>query len=269
MEATLNPLELVDPNEFRGGVRKYPNFVPVIPEGATPEDDEYYIVHYEESMSEVPAHYWQKEYLGNALKAAQPERWVVGECCLYLDRAEPTRFKVPDILITRGAPNTEKLRTYVLWRDPAVVFVAEVLSDDNTQAEVDDKQVRYERAGILEFLVVDPEACRFTLYELHRGGYRAVAPNAHGRCWSQELGIWFGADEDGFVWVYGQDGRRSGTYLEERTRAEQERSRAEQERTRAEQERTRAEQERSRAEAAEAQVAELLARLKAMEPPPD
>jgi Uma2 family endonuclease len=278
--------ELEEHDEFPGGLRKYPDFVPRIPEGATPEDDEYYIVHYEESMAETPPHYRQKAYVIDALKALQPDRWTVGECCLYFDRSQPTQFKAPDVLATLGGPNTEEERTYVMWRDPPVLLVGEIRSKDNTKAQIAEKTLVYAAAGIPEMLAIDPEGCRFELRELHRGQYRPVPPDRDGRCWSSVWDAWFGMDENCFVWVYAPDGSRVGTHFEERERAErehlraeEERSRAEQERSRAEQEqlraeqeqlraeheRSRAEQERSRAEQAEAQVAALLERLKQLE----
>jgi len=56
--------------------------------------------------------------------------------------------------------------------------------------------------------------------------YRAVPPEAGGRIWSEQLALWLGYDEDGFLRLYTREGEMLLTQEEEAERADAEAQRA-------------------------------------------
>jgi hypothetical protein len=141
-----------------------------------------------------------------------------------------------------------------------VVF--EILSPGNTIAGMTRQFRFYERHGVEEYYLYDPDSGELSGWQRQGETLEEIA-SMEG--WiSPRLGVRFELDS-GTLQVYQPDGERFATYVElmqqreqERQRAEQEHQRAEQEHQRAEQERQRAEQEHQRAEQ-ERQRAERLA----------
>ncbi len=118
----------------------------------------------------------------------------------------------------------------------------------------------YERIlQVPTYIIFEPEGGLLEVYRLQEGRYELELPDAEGRHWMAEMGLFLG------TWRGEKEGR-SGYWLrwwdaegnlllwgverieQEQQRAEQEHQRAEQEHQRAEQEQQRAEQERQRAE---------------------
>src|SRR5262249_43108876 len=122
-----------------------------------------------------------------------------------------------------------------------------------------------------EYFLQDPDQVKLEGFRLIGGTYQSIVPNAHGRLWSErlgvELGLWRGIyrrEENTWVRLFDRDGRLVPTADE---RAEAERQRAEAERRHAEIERQRADAERQRADAAEVDAAAAraeVARLRAL-----
>jgi len=66
-----------------------------------------------------------------------------------------------------------------------------------------------------EHLFYDPEGIALKLRRLGPAGYEEVTPDAQGRVRSEQLGLEFGLDADGFLWVYTVQGERLMTHEEE------------------------------------------------------
>jgi Uma2 family endonuclease len=188
-----------------------------------------------------------KEGLG-VLFADRPDVFVAGDLLWYPVEGDPTTRTAPDALVAFGRPKGYR-GFYRQWEEggiaPQVVF--EVLSPGNRAGEMARKLEFYQRFGVEEYYIYDPD--RVTLE-----GWRRVAdrleriPEPDG--WSSpRLGIRF--DLSGpELRIIRPDGRPFLTFEEtERQRTEAERQRAGAERQRAEAERQRAEAERQRAEA--------------------
>ncbi len=188
----------------------------------------------------------------DALFADDPQIFVAGDL-LWYPVEKSLKSQAPDVMVAIGRPKGDR-RSYKQWEEgniaPQVVF--EILSHNNTATEMKEKYDFYQRHGVEEYYLYDPEKNK--LQGWLRQGERLVAI-ATMRGWvSPRLGIRFDTS-NGTLDLYSPNGQRFESYVENSRRAEQEALRAEQEARRAEQEAQRAEQEAQRAEQ-EAQRAE-------------
>jgi Uma2 family endonuclease len=182
-----------------------------------------------------------------SLFANDPNVFVAGDLLWYPVEGNNKIRNAPDALVVFGRPKGDR-GSYQQWREdniaPQVVF--EVLSPGNTQTEMNKKLLFYDRYGVEEYYLYDPDKNDLSGWLRQEGRLDVIDPIAD---WvSPRLGIRF--DLSGSVL---QIVRPDGTIF----------TTLEQERQRAEQERQRAEQERQRAEQAEQQAARLAERLRA------
>jgi len=181
-----------------------------------------------------------------------PNVFVAGDLLWYPVQGSLIR-QAPDIMVAFGRPKNHR-RSYKQWEEnniaPQVVF--EILSKSNTRQEMEDKLTFYDRYGVLEYYLYDPQKNRL------KGWVRVndrLASIVQTNGWlSPQLGVRL-ETSSGDLELYRPDGKRFESFVEIAQRAEQEAQRAEQEAQRAEQEAQRAEQEAQRAEQ-EAQRAE-------------
>ncbi len=223
-----------------------------------------------------------------ALFADNPHVFVAGDLLWYPVEGDNKTRIAPDALVAFGRPQGHR-GSYKQWEEggvaPQVVF--EVMSPGNTRREMADKLAFYDRYGVEEYYLYDPD--RGTLQGWLRQGGR-LAPIARMRDWtSPRLGVRF--DLDGMdLRLTAPSGQRLVSYVEvvqqaksatqwaereaqraeheaqraeyEAQRAEHEEQRAERETQRAEHETQRAEREAQRAATAESELARLRALLK-------
>ena len=195
-----------------------------------------------------------------ALFADRPDVFVAGDLLWYPVEGNNRLRAAPDVMVVFGRPPGDR-GSYQQWQEdglaPQVVF--EVLSPGNTVAEMTRKFRFYERYGVEEYYVYDPDRGSLDGW-VRRGEYLEDVPNMEG--WvSPRLRVRFSLDGHDLV-LYRPDGRRFETFLELEQRAEAEQQQAQAERQRAEMERQRAEAERQRAE-------RLAERLRALGVDPD
>ena len=202
-----------------------------------------------------------------ALFRDQPEVFVAGDLLWYPVEGNNTIRAAPDAMVAFGRTKGDR-GSYKQWEEqgiaPQVVF--EVRSPGNTQRELDNKLDFYQRYGVEEYYLYDPDRGRLTGWR--RSGNK-LRPIPEMRGWvSPRLQLRF--DLEGLdLSLTGPDGKRFATYLEIAQRAEQEAQRAEREAQRAEQEAAarrlaeqQAKQEAQRAKAAENELTRLRATLK-------
>jgi len=197
-----------------------------------------------------------------ALLADNPDVFVAGDLLWYPVRGEPTVRAAPDVLVAFGRPKGYR-GSYKQWEEagvaPQVAF--EVLSPGNRPAEMEAKFRFYDRHGVEEYYVFDPDAPSLKGW---LRGPRGLQPISDMDGWvSPRLGIKFKPDAAGMT-VLRPDGKRFLTFQEHVDRAEQESRkartavrRANREQSRAEQAEARAQDERKRAE----RLAEKLRKL--------
>jgi Uma2 family endonuclease len=177
------------------------------------------------------------------------DTFVGGDFFWYPVEGDPTTVAAPDVtvIVNLPGPVTEaEMPSYRQWVYGGQVLVAvEVLSPSNTWREMTRKFRFYERHGVQEYWVFEPEDG--TLHVFVRDGEHLVAV-------SEQAGVIISPTTGVRVWVEGialvvadPDGRVWRTPVEEVIRAELEAARAD--------------LEAARADAAEAEVAALRAEL--------
>jgi len=225
------------------------------------DDRDFYHSHEEESVPQGYDHFFQTRYLVSALRVRRPDLWMVGDFCCYWERGNNRRWVAPDAVVATGPPVAERPKSWLMWEDPPLLFVAEIASDpaegrDRTKLEAYEQHLQ-----VPEYLYAYPPSGELKLWRQVNGRYQPVTPREDGRLWSAELEVWFGYDEEGFLRAYDPDGKPLPTHeeLEERREAEAQRAEAEAQRAEAEAQRAEAEAQRAEAEAQRAEAATLRA----------
>ncbi len=171
--------------------------------------------------------------------------FVAGDLLWYPVEGDNTIRQAPDVMVVFGRPKGDR-GSYRQWEEdniaPQVVF--EILSPGNRLKEMTRKLGFYERYGVQEYYIYDPE--RIYLDGLQRSGESLEEIRQMNGWVSPRLGIRFELTSDSLE-IYRPDGRKFLTPVELDRLREQEHQRAEREHQRAEQERQRAERERQRA----------------------
>jgi Uma2 family endonuclease len=184
-----------------------------------------------------------------------PNLFIAGDLLWYPVEGNNKIRTAPDVLVAFGRPKGHR-RSYLQWREgginPQVVF--EIMSPHNTVGEMTRKFQFYERHGVEEYYVYDPD--HFVLEGwLRRENALVEIENMNG--WvSPRLGLRFEVDEEGLK-LYRPDGQRFLEYEELARLEEEQRQHAEEQRQRAEEQRQRAEEQRQRAEKLAAQLRAL------------
>lgn len=193
--------------------------------------------------------------------------FVAGDLLWYPVKGNKNLCQAPDALVVFGRPKGDR-GSYKQWEEnnipPQVVF--EILSPSNTTKEMTSKLLFYQRYGVEEYYIYNPDTVELTGL-LRSGETLEVIEEING--WvSPRLGVRFQLTPETLE-IYRPDGGRFLTPVELDRLREQERQRAEQEHQRAEQEHQRAEQERQEKETVLLQLEEerqryqdLLERLK-------
>jgi Uma2 family endonuclease len=198
----------------------------------------------------------------DVLFRGRPDVFVAGDLFWYPVEGDNKTRAAPDVMVAFGRPKGDR-RSYLQWCEgnipPQVVF--EVLSPGNTASEMVRKFQFYERYGVEEYYVYDPDNVVFEGW-IREGGSLKEVPHADG--WvSPRLGVRFELS-GGELRVLDPSGRPFPTFLELSEQAEQAQQRAEEERRRAEEERRRAEEERARAASERVRAERLDAQLRAL-----
>jgi Uma2 family endonuclease len=150
----------------------------------------------------------------DALYVHDPNVFVAGDLLWYPVEGAPTIRVAPDVLVAFSRPRGER-RSYKQWEEgnvaPQVVF--EVLSPGNRPAAMDEKFKFYERHGVEEYYIYDPDDGE--LLGWLRAGARLVPVPQMAGFISPRLGIVFEPGEGGDnLTIIGPDGRRFLTFVE-------------------------------------------------------
>ncbi|MCT7952193.1 Uma2 family endonuclease [Ancylothrix sp. C2] len=190
------------------------------------------------------------------LYADDPNVFVAADLFWYPVQGKQNIVNAPDVFVAFGRQKGKR-GSYQQWNEggvaPQVVF--EILSPSNSLDEMDRKLLFYERYGVEEYYIYNPENNQLRGWLRDEDGLQVIASIAG---WvSPRMGIRFELSTEKLD-IFRPDGNQFFSYVEtcqlleeEQQRTEAERQRAETERQRAETERQRAETERQRAEEAE------------------
>jgi Uma2 family endonuclease len=159
-----------------------------------------------------------------SLFAENPDVFVAGDLLWYPVEGDNKICLAPDALVVFGRPKGDR-GSYQQWQEnnisPQVVF--EVRSPSNTQTEMNKKLLFYDRYGVEEYYLYDPD--RNDLSGWLRQGSRLDVIDPITNWVSPRLQIRFDLT-DTLLQIFRPDGSPFTTLNQERQRAEQERQRA-------------------------------------------
>ena len=166
----------------------------------------------------------------DALFPPDVDVFVAGDLLWYPVEGKPKICQAPDVMVAFTRPRGDR-GSYLQWKEggvaPQIVF--EILSPNNRLNELTRKFQFYERYGVQEYYVYDPD--NGELFGWQRNGDRLLEiPQMH-RWVSPLLKVRFEMAE-GELKMYGPDGGRFMTYrelIEQRKEAEQAKEQAQRE----------------------------------------
>jgi Uma2 family endonuclease len=191
-----------------------------------------------------------------------PNVFVAGDLLWYAVKGEPKVRTAPDAMVVLGRPKGYR-GSYRQWEEdgipPQVVF--EVLSPGNRDEEMARKFEFYNRYGVEEYYLYDPEGVMFSGW-LRSGGTLRPIDRLDG--WvSPRLGTRFDLSGDELV-IIRPDGERFLTFLELAEQRKEARRQAEEARREAEAARQQTEEAQRDAEEARRRAERLAERLRAL-----
>lgn len=166
-----------------------------------------------------------------------PNVFVAGDLLWYPQEGNNVTRAAPDAMVIFGRPKGDR-GSYQQWKEaniaPQVVF--EVRSPGNTQTEMDKKLVFYDRYGIEEYYLYDPDKGDLSGWLRQEQRLDVIEPILG---WvSPRLGVRFEISGTELQ-LYRPDGERFATYVELATSREQEKQAKEQALKQLEQEKAR------------------------------
>jgi len=183
--------------------------------------------------------------------------FIAGDLFWYPVEGDPKIRVAPDVMIVFGRPKRER-RSYLQWEEggiaPQVIF--EILSPGNRTWEMEQKLLFYERYGVQEYYVYDPEMIELSGWLREKDELREIS--AINGWTSQLLGIRF-VLQPSTLEIFDPENHPFLTYLElvqQRDQIAQERDQIAQERDQVAQERDQMAQERDQVAQERDQVAQ-------------
>ncbi|WP_218082334.1 Uma2 family endonuclease [Anthocerotibacter panamensis] len=181
------------------------------------------------------------------LFSGDPLIFVAGNLFWYPEEGNNRNPQAPDAMVVFGRPKGDR-GSYQQWREenipPQVVF--EIISPSNSALEMTKKFSFYERHGVEEYYLYDPDHGDVSGY-VREGGLLQEMVEMQG--WvSPRLGVRFTVDGQGKLMLYRPDGQPFETFEELGARAERATQARQQAEQRAEQEAQARQQAEQRAE---------------------
>ncbi len=176
----------------------------------------------------IMAIYYNLEWLF----ADDPNVFVAGDLLWYPVEGNNKIRQAPDVMMAFGRPKGDR-GSYMQWKEeniaPQVVF--EILSPGNTLTEMNKKQVFYDRYGVEEYYLYDPD--KNDLSGWLRTEERLDVIDSMENWTSPRVGIRFNLSEEQLQ-ITRPNGQPFKSYVEIARRLEQAEQQVEQERKRAE-----------------------------------
>lgn len=193
------------------------------------------------------------------LFSADLDVFVAGDLLWYPIKGDNTIRRAPDVMVAFGRSKGYR-GSYQQWVEdniaPQVVF--EVLSPGNRLAEMTAKFEFYDRYGVEEYYVYDPDRIDFTGWWRQNGRLQGISDITG---WiSPRLGVRFELSEE--LEIYTPAGELFLSPLEIAQKAEAAQAEALRQKTRATAAEAQIQQERDRANAAEQKAATMAAKLR-------
>ncbi|AFY93950.1 Uma2 family endonuclease [Chamaesiphon minutus] len=146
------------------------------------------------------------------LYAENPDVFVAGDLLWYPVEGNNTIRQAPDIMVASGRPKGDR-GSYQQWKEagvpPQVVF--EILSPGNRLAEMQRKLSFYDRYGVTEYYIYDPDRTDFAGWMRTDGRLESIE---EPQSWvSPQLGIRFSLEPD-TLQIYRPDGQPFLSFVE-------------------------------------------------------
>lgn len=111
-------------------------------------------------MGETDFHYRQIKLLFDMLELffeSRKDVYFASDIMFYYEEGNANRRFAPDLMICFGISN-EKRRSYKLWEERSVpAVIIEVASEATWEKDVTTKRRLFEKLGVVEYYVIDPE----------------------------------------------------------------------------------------------------------------
>ncbi len=204
-------------------------------------DNVYYPSGDSEPMAETPFHVRAIRELADFLDdllAGRADAWVGVNHYWYWEKGRPKSRSAPDIMVVFGVPKESQRRSFFSWLEGGRVpsFICEFASENTWQEDLVEKFKLYERLGVEEYFLFDPEdlylETPLLAFRLRSGKYRRIRPGTDGSIESRTLGVKLVADGR-FVRLIDS---RTGHKIPSRLEREEEARRCEEEARRCEEE---------------------------------
>lgn len=156
--------------------------------------------------------------------------FVAGNLFWYPVEGDPRVRTAPDVMLVFGRPKGDR-SSYMQWKEENIApqIVVEILSPGNTVMEMMNKLEWYERYGVEEYYLFDPDTASFKAWQREGKNLRLVV-GTHIQ--SRRMNITFAIVNDSLEVVFPNGNTLEGL-LEVYDRAEAEKVRAETEKARA------------------------------------
>lgn len=102
----------------------------------------------------------------------------------YAERLDENTVRIPDVAFFKKG-NLGKIKP--THSEGGADLVVEIVSPDSRERDRGRKFYEYERAGVEEYWIVDPERRRAEFYRLREGAYEPVLPDVDGKFHSSTL----------------------------------------------------------------------------------
>ncbi len=115
---------------------------------------------HEDDMGESTIHYDLISDFIKMLKlffTGRTDIFIAANLNFYYDEDDPKKYYVPDVMVAFGVSNNNR-KVYKLWEEklcPQVIF--EVSSETTWKKDISDKVEVYEKLGVEEYYLLDPE----------------------------------------------------------------------------------------------------------------
>lgn len=193
----------------------------------------------------------------DALFRDDPNVFVAGDLLWYPVEGDNKTRCAPDVMVVFSRPKGDR-GSYLQWREdniaPQVVF--EVLSPGNTLTEMAKKLAFYNRYGVEEYYLYDPDKVDLSGWVRSSSDEGLEVVDSIANWISPRLGIRFDLSGEELQ-IFAPSGQRFATYVELQIAREEEQRQKEIAQNRAEQAEALLEAERQRVQALEARLREL------------
>ena len=120
----------------------------------------YYPSEEKKKLGETDYQHIQISVLEQALRLFLSEKkdvYLASDLIVYYEEGNPNRRFAPDLMVCFGVEN-KKRRSYKIWEEKVVpAVIIEVASEATWQKDVTTKRRLYEKLGVAEYYVIDPE----------------------------------------------------------------------------------------------------------------